>query len=57
MVTSYLTPFDISKLVKNGRGYMPPIGKNLSPEEINDLIEFLNWVSRQSSKLKCEIND
>ncbi|HFX6179203.1 TPA: cytochrome c, partial [Legionella pneumophila] len=56
-VTSYLTPSDISKLVKHGRGYMPPIGKNLSTEEINDLIKFLIWVNRQSSKLKCEIND
>ncbi|HDV5709960.1 TPA: cytochrome c [Legionella pneumophila] len=57
MVTSYLTPSDISKLVKNGRGYMPPIGKNLSPKEINDLIEFLAWVNKQSSKLKCEMNN
>ncbi|HCL0960188.1 TPA: cytochrome c, partial [Legionella pneumophila] len=56
MVTSYLTPSDISKLVKNGRGYMPPIGKNLSTEEINDLIKFLIWVNKQASKLKCEIN-
>lgn len=57
MVTSYLTPSDISKLVKNGRGYMPPIGKNLSTEEINDLIKFLIWVNKQASKLKCEINN
>ncbi|HDU7992435.1 TPA: cytochrome c, partial [Legionella pneumophila] len=55
--TSYLTPSDISKLVKNGRGYMPPIGKNLSTEEINDLIKFLIWVNKQASKLKCEINN
>ncbi|HAU1282028.1 TPA: cytochrome c, partial [Legionella pneumophila] len=57
MVMSYLTPSDISKLVKNGRGYMPPIGKNLSTEEINDLIKFLIWVNKQASKLKCEINN
>lgn len=53
MVTSYLHPTDITRLVKNGRGYMPAIGKNFTTEDINSLIDYLSWVSKQSSKIKC----
>lgn len=55
MVTNYLAPDNITNLIRNGRGGMPPIGKNFSQEEIESIISYLQWVSHQSSRIKIEI--
>lgn len=43
-----LTDTDFRKVIREGKGQMPPFGKMLDEEEVNDLLGYLRSLARNS---------
>ena len=47
-----LTDADFRKVIREGRGQMPPFGKMLDDEEVNDLLAYLRSLARTSRQAR-----